>query len=341
MAKSQRAKWSSKKSSVKKKPTTTRTMEFSNYFIAALDIMGQGEALEAFPNLPRTQEERDEFERHIRRTFGVVAGQRRLLKSLLRSLGKQPVARRLASKITQQDFDALNSFELQLMSLSDTVFLYGSVANDLRRTPILGLYECFCSCAANAIIMLAMRHPIRGAICIRVACEIGDGEFYGPALQLAHQLENKCVHWPRLLVHESVVEYLEEVHRIANSGSMRDAAMRGFADKCRNFIVEDPVDKKLILDYLGPEARRYMKPEISLDDPILTEDDKAVLMDTSRETRLAELVERGYEFANQELARFIVEGNRQRLVGYYENLCAYYEMHLPEWRAYKPELISE
>ena len=72
-----------------------------------------------------------------------------------------------------------------------------------------GVYAALTSAASTFLTMLAGRQAIRGGIDVGVAVELRDKELYGPALARAYELESKTANYPRVVLGEELIRYIQ------------------------------------------------------------------------------------------------------------------------------------
>jgi hypothetical protein len=127
--------------------------------------------------------------------------------------------------------------------------------------------------------------PLRGSVCIGPGVELAEHTFYGPALAEAYELENKVAGYPRVLVADSVQQFLLAPDPRSDDPSVAKM-MALMAQRCQSLIAKD-FDGRLIVDYLGSGICDMMESD-----------------DLVREA-----IKHSYEFARNEKARFRAAGN--------------------------------
>ena len=78
-------------------------------------------------------------------------------------------------------------------------------------------------------------------------------EVYGSALVKAHNLESTWAKYPRVLVGDALLEYINDIEAISPDNKNRQAA-KMYAAKCKALITVD-YDNLNILDVIGEEAQ--------------------------------------------------------------------------------------
>jgi hypothetical protein len=100
---------------------------------------------------------------------------------------------------------------------------------------------------------LARGRPVRGAIDIAWGVEIRSGELYGPAVTRAYELESEVAQYPRVVVGQAVVTFLE-AHRLIPGNDPIAEVNRIWAQRCLDMLVQDD-DANWIIHYLGNAFR--------------------------------------------------------------------------------------
>lgn len=218
----------------------TNPVTFGDYCVALIDILGQQEALRKFKELPRTEEEKTEFIRVAKETFGVIDGIRNFFKSFYSSY----INTKVPSPLNE-----MMKTDLKFQGFSDTIIIYLPLATEGGRIPINDIYAALLACGATFLYSLATGHPLRGGIEIGIAAEIYEGEIYGPALSEAYRLESVVAQYPRIVVGNELASYLWG-HKDSNELDIQAKFDKGVSELCLGLLTQD-VDGCLIVDYLG------------------------------------------------------------------------------------------
>ena len=150
---------------------------------------------------------------------------------------------------------------------------------------------------------LARGYPIRGAIDVAWGTEVRVGEFYGAAVSNAYDLESKVAQYPRIVVSNETVNFLE-VNSLNPAEDSASVINRELAKLCIAFLAQDK-DGYRIINYLGGAFR------------------EAVLNSTFLET---------YEPAANFVAKSLAEARKNqdtKLTPRYEWLLEYFVRHTP------------
>jgi hypothetical protein len=121
--------------------------------------------------------------------------------------------------------------------------------------PIRGVYEGISACASLMLLQLAAEKPIRGGLDVATGVEIDD-ELFGAAYVKAYELESKCAQYPRLVVGEGLVNYLQASLRAPGTDTERQVE-RKMAEGCLGYLKKDS-DDVWIVDYAGPHAHHLL-----------------------------------------------------------------------------------
>jgi len=108
------------------------------------------------------------------------------------------------------------------------------------------------------LISLAEKKAFRAGLDVGIATELKNGEVYGPALFKAYKLESEVAQYPRIVLGNELINYLENLSRknpqFPDQNEEDIEVCKIMADSCLKMIVKD-LDGYLILDYLGEEFR--------------------------------------------------------------------------------------
>lgn len=218
----------------------TNPVNFGYYCVALIDILGQQGALRRFKELPRTEEEKTEFIRVAKETFGVIDGIRNFFESFYSSY----INTKVPSPLNE-----MMKTDLKFQGFSDTIIIYLPLATEGGRIPINDIYAALLACGSTFLYSMAAGHPLRGGIEIGIAAEIYEGEIYGPALSEAYRLESVVAQYPRIVVGNELASYLWG-HKDSNELDIQAKFDKGVSELCLGLLTQD-VDGCLIVDYLG------------------------------------------------------------------------------------------
>lgn len=277
-------------------------LQLGFYFVAILDILGQSDGLrnleDAFLRQLSSMTEsstragfvpNEQVVAAVRNTFGfVMTLQQALQKNFSRLNSSRPYFDLLPAE-KQNVLADMWHFDLRLEAFADSVVIYVS----LRGTPVppMGVYMALHSCCSVISPMLALGKAIRGGAAVGVAGEYGAGHLYGHALALAHDLEASVAQYPRVVIGNRLLEYLDSQSTIRGLDDTAKVT-RWAVQLCRGLISED-TDGLPILDYLGESYRQSLG-----------------LLDVSDSVR------RAYSFVDNELSRQRAAGNLKLIVRY-------------------------
>lgn len=286
---------------------STNTLEdginFRHHVVAVIDFLGQSSELAKLDFLPQSPEQMEPFVEAARRTFGRVMTWRNRFEKWLRIWND---SRDLTPEFAAQLPDGGKTFrefartDVAFAHFSDSLIAYSPLENT-NGVHNMGCVGGFLHTAGMMMLTaLAEKTVLRGGIDIGVAGNFPQAELYGPALAKAHHLESKVAKYPRLIVGQSLVDYLQ-----AHSGNLEDTpqsrANRSVAAWARSLLSTDN-DEHIIVDYLGSGFT-----EIGPNPQDLTE-----------------LRRRAFAFATAEFKRFQCEGD-EKLTERYERLVSYFD----------------
>ena len=199
----------------------------------------------------------------------------------------------------RERFVAVTKTEFAIGGLSDSIVIAVPLnADDMFCTAMNSLELMIFSICHIAMMSFAIGIVFRGGLDVGQAARIGESEVYGPALARAYHLESEVAEYPRFLVGNELLQFLERVASQETSTEAGDLA-KGVAVKCRRTIVQD-TDGRQMLDFLGREVRSALGPLFSPD-----------------------LVTEGRRFIESEYKKFQQDGN-EKLASRYYRLLQYY-----------------
>lgn len=244
----------------------------SYYAVAFIDLLGQREAMRDLDRLPETKAEEAKFIAALKNSAGVVDDLNRSLRQFLDAAEEEH--RQSYPEPLREVLAEMTAWELKHQRFSDGLVIFASLANKDRTCPVVGVGQMLLAAASLMLMSLAKGKPIRGGIDVGVGMELHPGELYGPVVAKAYQLESSVAQYPRIVVGDSLRDYLAQGASKAGQG-LDDSFWKTSAESTMSFLGED-TDGHLIVDYLGEGVKAVFKDTI----------DKVVL------NRAAEFVEK-------------------------------------------------
>lgn len=234
------------------------------YCVAYLDILGQRQKLLQLAPVPRKDEETTKI---LRDTAGTVIRLRKQLAACFEGFGKPtmyleglpPDARRRILSARQS---------VKTRSISDSIIMEVSFLGDQDQcSSMIGVYGCIAACCILHLVGLSTKAPIRGGIDVGLGLDIserGNPEVYGPVLGNAYKLESELADYPRILVGDELLKYLNQMVQMPVMPGTPMTPLGRLASKlaieCKRFITTD-ADGKSMLDFLGAKMAEISPAE--------------------------------------------------------------------------------
>ena len=109
-----------------------------------------------------------------------------------------------------QEFVTKTRKELcKIQRFSDGIMVFVPLGDSADSFPISSVFTALVCSASTMLNSLARKNPIRAGIGIGGGAEIDEGELFGPAIGYAHEMESERAIYPRIAIHEKLVEYLD------------------------------------------------------------------------------------------------------------------------------------
>lgn len=269
----------------------------ANYCVGFVDLLGQRALYENEGFLPDDEEE---VLRKIRETIKPIYHLQEIAADFIeQALKKDSRFRETLLPGQQVIYDKMWELNLQHQRWSDGLVYFVSLHERSVKCPNLSIFGMFTAIGSLCLLHLAFKQPIRGAIDIAWGVELHPGELYGAAVATAYKLESKVAQYPRIVIGDRVIEYLNEIIQAPGSDILTEFN-RKQARNCLDMTSRD-FDGCYVLDYLGQSFRDYVTKE-----------------------HHEELYKRAYEFVIEQLKHWRNVGNAKLAVRY-ERLLAYFD----------------
>ena len=221
------------------------------YTVGFLDVLGQQERLRALRSLPDKSNEKQmaTFIKDLKGTYGVVTGTRQMFENFFKSFSKTDTDVGILTAEQRKIYKQLTSNPIQIKSFSDAIIVFVSLRTDKVKLPTRGIWGIMAAAASTALLSLAAGHPIRGGIDIGLGMEIEKGEIYGPSLARAYTLESKIAEYPRIVVGQECIDYLQMTASLKPNDIYSQVGSIS-AKQCLNLLTIDD-DGRPIIDFLG------------------------------------------------------------------------------------------
>ena len=224
------------------------------YLVAFMDILGQRNLLRELKGLPTTSgQETIDFIELLKKTAGSVELLRSLFHSFFESYSQSALPIDKLTKEQKEIYKRLKGNPLTSTMFSDFVALFLSLREDENRVPMSSVYSAIFSAASVFLTMLAGRKAIRGGIDIGIALELRSGDIYGSALSRAYEIESNIAQYPRIVIGDELVKYLQ-VQSERPLETPYDDMNRQLAGICKKLIILDE-DGYPFIDFLGEEFK--------------------------------------------------------------------------------------
>ena len=296
-------------------PTTKQDVKFCYYVVAFIDILGQKERLQEMTELPKMGEDREQFLNGLKKTYGYVAMTRKDIMSFFESAATSIENDSIwenHSPVTKKSVVEWRTTRPRFAHISDTIIMYVPVVNENEVHNLCTIYNMIYSLSSIMLLSLAREIPLRGGIEIGLAGDFPDIGLYGPAIYEAHDLENRIAQYPRIVMGESLIDFLNKWERgdeelARNVGDILTALNIRFAKASKSFLCED-IDGRPILDFMGNEMRT----------------------ETAKSGNPMGIAHKDFNFVVKECERFKKEKN-EKLAFRYTLLADYISSRLPNW----------
>ena len=221
-------------------------LNLCDYAVAFIDLLGQKAAMPD-RHLPPNK---DEAVAIVKKSVGRIVSTQKLFEDFYNSYAS---TRSLYSRLPQPLQRAVPDMapgHLKWQYFSDGLVVYVPLGSGLVASPVNSLFGLLLASGMLCLVGLAARSPIRAGIDVAWAVEYRPNELYGSAIAHAYKLESEVAQWPRVVVGEGLVDYLQHYATEGDDG-ISSKFRRAIGGLCLELLTTD-IDGKCIVDYLGP-----------------------------------------------------------------------------------------
>lgn len=267
----------------------------SNYAAAFIDVLGQRDQLRGCGLLP---DNKDEIISIAKKTIATVQDLHSSFEDFYSGLTER-TTKIVVPKGQQHELEKLQKISLKYQRFSDGLVVYLSLMGDMRPELLNGLYGLIASCGSLCLLGLIRHTPIRGGVDVAWGVELNSNELYGCVVAKAYELESEIAKYPRVVVGDHVVNYLN-IARELKGNDISSIYNREIASVCLSMLVRDS-DGALIIDYLCPGFKKHI----------------AATLDIS-------VYQRAYSYVEDQIKHWGLEKNK-KLLERYETLKDYFD----------------
>lgn len=275
------------------------------YVVAFLDLLGQQDALRRLKALPNAdnQEEVTAFKQQISKFYRPLYGLKTFFSESIKPFIEGNTDEAKLPPFEQELLRQFRSTPVNYRHFSDSLIVHIPLRNYIGKFHCRAIYAVLAATASTFLSSLANSWSIRGGIDIGLAMNLEDGEIYGPALARAYRLESRVAQYPRIVIGEELVRYLQMVAE-KPAITKEDEGNSSLAARSLGLIAVDD-DGSTFLDWLGNDIRSSFQKH-------------------------TEIVQKAYNFIIQESIKH--KDSRNSKLGFrYTLLRDYVESRLPNW----------
>lgn len=275
------------------------------YVVAFLDLLGQQKVLNEINSLPNLEkkEEVDVFKLKVAELYRPIYGLKTFFEASIKPFKEGGKDETSLSTSEQELLSQFRSTPIIYRRFSDSLIIHIPISNDMGKFQCHSIYGVLAATAVTFLSCLVHSWAIRGGIEIGLAMDIEEGDVYGPALSRAYGLESRVAQYPRIVIGEELIKYLQLVAG-QKATTDEEKANALLANRSLGmFAVDD--DGHTFLDWLGNEIKGPFR-------------------------KRKELVLAAYNFIIQESIKH-KEARNSKLGFRYTLLRDYVESRLPNW----------
>jgi len=229
------------------------TLHLCDYAVAFIDLLGQRAAMPE-RHLPP---DKDEAVAIVKRSVGRIISTQRLFEEFYNSYASAKTFYSKLPSSIQMAVPDMAPAQLKWQYFSDGLVVYVPLGSGVVASPVSSLFGLLLASGMLCLVGLAAGSPIRAGIDAAWAVEYRPNELYGSALAHAYKLESEVAQWPRVVVGDGLVGYLQH-YATDGDNSPSSQFRREMGSLCLKLLCVDG-DGNHIVDYLGPIYSKVTK----------------------------------------------------------------------------------
>lgn len=239
----------------------TNGEKISNYCLAFIDLLGQREAMrdQQLLKIPENEEENDRFLETIKASIVAIYQLQKSASGMLDIANSQEIDSQVLEKIPKdrhEEFKEAKKARIKNQRWSDGLVTFTCLSDKDIACKTSGVFNLIGYAGVMCLMGLMSRQPVRGAIEIAWGVELHDNEIYGPVVMRAYELESEVAQYPRIVVGEHVVRFLEGQASIPEDSYLAKYEKR-LANACLSMLMRD-MDGHWIVHYLGDGFQQHV-----------------------------------------------------------------------------------
>jgi hypothetical protein len=239
---------------------------FAHYCVSFIDILGQRLEYKDERLLPefKSTDEKEKFQIKVRNTIGKIDFLQRSTDIFLDKVLNYRSS--VIEKVPPNQIDIYNKIKevhLSRQRWSDGLVSFISLEEGDVKCPIQGVYIQLITACYQCFFGLANKIPLRGSVDIAWGAELHKGELYGAAVAKAYELENCVAQYPRIVVGQTVINYLNDNINKPVSNIYNEVD-KTFAKISLGLLAQD-FDGYYVAHYLGGTFQRMVSSNLHSD----------------------------------------------------------------------------
>lgn len=245
-----------------------------NYIAASVDVLGQKEEFKDIEDIPFDEESEKKLIEVSKETIAFIEIFRDGFENLFSKAEIEPIVEVPEDK-KEKFLELRKSADKKYQFFSDSMVVFASLGGEKwNANAANSVFEILAGIGGMMLSTLAVGKPFRAGIDVGLGIELKKGDVYGPALIKAYMLESKAANYPRIVIGNKLLHYLDGLSKkfpqIANQDEDDLEFCKIIANICLSMITID-LDGYPILDYLGEEFNKRILQKLEQSEKIKEE----------------------------------------------------------------------
>jgi len=224
-----------------------------HYLVAFIDVLGQSSAVLEGDAYPPATNDMQRKKARLKENSEYIVTLRDLFKKHYKKYRKNKDVFEGLNDRQKKNEQIMRAFKAEIKGVSDSMIINVPLENKTDNCiPVNNILATIQGICLIYNYSMSQQKPIRGGVDIGLGIRLGESEVYGSALVKAYQLETEKAGYPRVLIGESLWQYLNYVEN-QNAKTQYGIRAKKLAKQCKSYIKKS--NNHFFIDVIGEAVK--------------------------------------------------------------------------------------